>query len=86
LLCQCPVWLGYPPLLEQYRAHPLVKGLDVTDPSAWTLALQDNIVDLSSISLPVSTEERDSWNSPLQQFQAHAVGSQLLKTLEAIVV
>ena len=86
LLCHCPVWLGYPPLLEQYRGHPLVKGLDVTDPVAWTLALQDNIVDLSSISLPASTEGRVSWNSPLEQFQAHAVGSQLLKTLEGIVV
>jgi hypothetical protein len=72
--------------LEQYRGHPLVKGLDVTDPVAWTLALQDNVFDLSSISLPTSTEGRVSWNSPLEQFQAHAVGTQLLKTLEGIVV
>ncbi|MFM7910584.1 MAG: hypothetical protein ACKO9W_00260, partial [Bacteroidota bacterium] len=59
---------------------------DVTDPSAWTLALKDNIVDLSSISLPVSNKGQDSLNSPLEQFQAHSVGSQLLKTLEGIVV
>ncbi|MFM8514413.1 MAG: hypothetical protein ACKOBI_11875, partial [Bacteroidota bacterium] len=66
--------------------HPLVKGLDVTDPVVWTHALQENIRNHSSISLQGSSEVLDSWNSFLGQFQTHAVGTQLLKTLEGIVV
>jgi glycosyltransferase involved in cell wall biosynthesis len=86
LLCQCPVWLGYSPLLEQYRGHPLVKGLDVADPVAWTHALQENILYHSSISLRGTSAVLNASNSPLEQFQTHAVGEQLLKTLEGIVV
>ena len=73
-------------LAGQYRGHPLVKGLDVTDPVAWTHALQENILYHSSISLRGTSAVLNASNSPLEQFQTHAVGEQLLKTLEGIVV
>ena len=86
LLCHCQVWLGYLPLLEEYRGHPLVKALDLTDPMVWTRALQDNIQrNDSNRSLPVNPDDLNEWNSKFGQFKGKEVGTQLLQTLENII-
>ncbi len=84
LLCQCPVWLGYIPLLEQYNTHPLVKGLDLTDPEAWAQALIDSISNNSSHHLPLTPADREAMNASLFRYQANRVGSQLLDIIESI--
>lgn len=90
LLCNCPVWLGYTPLLEQYRQHPLVKGLNIYEPESWAEALQQNTAATTS-NISVSTKDAhdlmDSSNAinvSLELFQAKHVGLEFLRIMERI--
>lgn len=60
LLCRCPVWMGYGPLWEHYRQHPLVRRLDTADPQCWAEALADHAAEGKPLSNPQNSIAGDT--------------------------
>jgi hypothetical protein len=94
LLCYCPVWMGYGPLRDHYRGHPLVKGLDTADPEFWAKALKANVsegnipadsLNFSALDAHPPTDSngaRLDCNTLLERCRSMEVGLELLDIVE----